>query len=52
MKKKRPMTASEMGKKGGASRAKKLTEEERRESAKRAAEARWGKKNADEKQKR
>lgn len=33
------------GKKGGKARAKKLTAEQRSEIAKRAAEARWGKKS-------
>lgn len=34
------------GQKGGAARAKKLTAEERSEIAKKAAEARWGKRSA------
>lgn len=38
----------EMGSKGGKSRAKKLTAEERKAIAKKAAEARW-KKNCDDK---
>lgn len=35
--------AAELGKLGGAARAKKLTEEQRREIARKAAAKRWGK---------
>ena len=41
-----PPTASEMGQKGGAARAKSLDPERRRQIAKKAAEKRWGKKPA------
>jgi hypothetical protein len=36
-------TPSEMGKKGAASRAAKLTPEQRKKIARKAAKARWGK---------
>lgn len=39
--KKKSAAAQELGKKGGKSRAKKMTAEERSESARKAAEARW-----------
>jgi hypothetical protein len=38
---------SKIGKKGGKQRAKNMTPEERSESARKAAEARWGKKAGD-----
>lgn len=41
-KSKKGMTASEMGRKGGRNRAKKLTKEQRSQIAKAAAKARWG----------
>lgn len=41
--KKQSPTASEMGKKGGAARAKSMTPERRAEIAKKAAEKRWSK---------
>jgi hypothetical protein len=37
------LTAREMGRKGGAARAKKMTATERSESARAAAKARWAK---------
>ena len=40
MRKKNP-AAVQLGRKGGKKRAQKLTAEERRESAKKAAQARW-----------
>jgi hypothetical protein len=36
------VTAAEMGRKGGAARAARLTPEQRQESARKAAKARWG----------
>ena len=39
------MAAVELGRKGGRARAKKLTKEQRREIARKAAAARWQKKN-------
>ena len=39
---KRDQAAVEMGRKGGAARAEKLSKEQRREIAKRAAKKRWG----------
>jgi hypothetical protein len=44
--KKRAMTASEMGKRGGASRMKQLTPEGRAALARKAAKARWAAKKA------
>lgn len=41
----RIMTASEMGKKGGKNRAKKLSKKRRSEIAKLASEARWKKRS-------
>ena len=38
------MTASEMGKLGGAARARKLTAKQRSDSCRHAARCRWGKK--------
>jgi hypothetical protein len=38
---------TQLGKKGGKARAKKMTAEERIESARRAANARWSKQNKD-----
>jgi hypothetical protein len=40
---KKEMTASEMGRKGGLARAKRLTKEQRTASAKKAIAARWAK---------
>jgi hypothetical protein len=40
---KKPRTISEMARLGGLATAKKLTAEKRRESARRAAKARWAK---------
>jgi len=40
---KRPLTIQEFARMGGHARAKKLTEKERKESARRAAQARWAK---------
>jgi len=42
-KRERSEAARKLGKKGGPARAKKLTAEQRRAIAKKAAEARWGK---------
>lgn len=44
MTKKKAMTASEMGKRGGPARAAKLTPEQRKKIAQKAAKARWKKK--------
>lgn len=38
------LTCADAGRIGGAARARKLTPDQRRESARRAAQARWGKK--------
>ncbi len=43
MTKRRQMTSSEMGRKGGKNRAKNLTPERRQEIGRQAAQARWGK---------
>jgi hypothetical protein len=43
MKKKRALTAAEMGERGGKARAKKLTAKRKTAIAKKAAKARWGK---------
>ncbi|HZP63824.1 MAG TPA: hypothetical protein VFB28_10455 [Terriglobales bacterium] len=40
---KRPLNIHEFARLGGHARAKKLTERERKESARRAAQARWAK---------
>lgn len=45
MSKKKNAAAVELGRKGGKARVKKLTPEERKESARKAAEARWAKKD-------
>jgi hypothetical protein len=42
MPEKRESYASTFARKGGKARAKKLTEEQRKESARKAAQARWG----------
>jgi len=47
MKKKSP-AAIELGRRGGKARAKKLTKEQRHESARKAAQARWQKDEANE----
>ena len=44
---KNPMPASEMGKKGGQARGKKMTAEERSAAARKAAAARWAKSKRD-----
>jgi len=44
MAKKKSSAAVELGRKGGKATAKKLTPEERKESARKAAQARWAKK--------
>jgi hypothetical protein len=41
---KKPMTITEMARMGGKATAKKLTPEQRKESARKAAKARWAKK--------
>lgn len=43
---KREMTASEMGRRGGTARAKNLTAKERSEGARKAANALWKKRRA------
>jgi hypothetical protein len=45
MSKKKNAAAVELGRKGGKASAKKLTPEQRRESARRAAQARWMKRH-------
>jgi hypothetical protein len=40
---KRPLSIQEFARMGGHARAKKLTEKQRKESARRAAQARWAK---------
>jgi len=40
---KKPMTIAEMARMGGRATAKKLTKEQRKESARKAAKARWAK---------
>ena len=42
-KRRKPMTVSEMARLGGKATAKKLTAEQRKESARKAAKARWAK---------
>jgi hypothetical protein len=46
---KRPLTIQEFARMGGHARAKKLTETQRKESARRAAQARWAKAKEKEK---
>ena len=46
MAKKKNSAAVELGRKGGRASAKKLTDEQRKEKARRAAHARWAKRNA------
>ncbi len=48
MAKKKNEAAVALGALGGKARAKKLTDEERSESARKAVKARWGKKTAEE----
>jgi len=46
----KPMTVREMARLGGKATAKKLTAEQRKESARKAAQARWAKVKAGEKE--